>query len=229
MSASRGDPIPQRHNSAMHSRPGSATRLLIAGLCLMVLGAGLGLWILLGRGNEPFAVDVWWETLISFDRGAVLTWISFAMNWIGGGWFATFAVPIAVALILLLLRRPWSAAFFVAAELLSALVVQVLKHVFGRARPEDILVVSDFGSFPSGHVANAATIAIAVWVLLPRWWTAALGAVWIVLMAFTRTYLGAHWLSDTVGGALVGGGAALVLGAVFARLLVRERARPVEP
>ena len=55
-------------------------------------------------------------------------------------------------------------------------MVQLLKNLFGRARPEDILVVSDFGSFPSGHVANAATIAVAIGMIVPNVWVWVAGA-----------------------------------------------------
>ncbi|MBN9188854.1 MAG: phosphatase PAP2 family protein, partial [Microbacterium sp.] len=89
-------------------------------------------------------------------------------------------------------------------------------------RPENIIVISDFGSFPSGHVANAATIAAVAFVLFPRVWTAVAGAAWVVLMAFSRTYLHAHWLSDTLGGALIGCGAALLVAAAFSGPLLRE-------
>ena len=128
------------------------------------------------------------------------------MNWIGGGWFGTLAVPLGGAVALILLKRPWSAAYFLAAEAVSVAMVQVLKHLFGRVRPEDIIVVSDYGSYPSGHVANAATIAAAAVVLFPRLWVVIVGAAWVLLMALSRTYLHAHWLSDTIGGTLIGVG-----------------------
>ena len=138
------------------------------------------------------------------------------MNLLGGGWFGVLVVPLAGAVALIVLKRPWSAAFFLAAEAASAGAVQVLKHLFGRVRPEDIIVISDYGSFPSGHVANAATIASAAVVLFPRLWVVIVGAAWVLLMALSRTYLHAHWLSDTIGGALIGAGAALVVAGVFA-------------
>jgi len=197
---------------------------LSGGLVLLALGVGLGAWVL-ARGNDPFMIDAWWSELLATNRVEPLLWFSYAMNALGGGWFGVFGVPILVAVLLVALRRPWAAAYFLAAEIVSAAIVQVLKHVFGRERPDDIIVVSDFGSFPSGHVANATTIAVALAVIFPRVWVVVAGAVWVLLMAFSRTYLGAHWLSDTAGGALVGAAAALLLAAAFAAPLARERAR----
>ncbi len=200
----------------------SVVTLLVTGGALVVLACLLGLWVLL-RGEQPFAVDVTWNALVTAWFNPVLLAFSRAMNWLGGGWFGVLAMPIAGALALILARRPWAAAYFLTAEAVSAAGVQVLKHAFGRVRPEEILVVSDFGSFPSGHVANAATIAVAAFVIFPRAWVVAVGAVWVLLMAFSRTYLHAHWLSDTLGGGLIGAGAALLVAGAFAVPMARER------
>jgi undecaprenyl-diphosphatase len=83
--------------------------------------------------------------------------------------------------------------------------------------------MSDFGSFPSGHVANAATIAVTLGIIVPRVWVWVVGAIYTLLMAISRTYLGAHWITDTIGGALVGAGAALLVWTVFAQRMERER------
>ncbi|MCR2783835.1 MULTISPECIES: phosphatase PAP2 family protein [unclassified Microbacterium] len=198
--------------------------LLVPGLVLIAFACGLGGWILL-RGTTPFIVDDWWNlTLLQWTVEPV-TLFSYAMNWLGGGVVGVFVVPIGGALVLVLLRRYIGALFFIAASVFSAAGVQVLKHLFGRARPEEIIVISDYGSFPSGHTANAATIAVVAVVLFPRVWVAVAGAVWVALMAFSRTYLHAHWLSDTLGGAFVGAGAALVVAAAFAVQLRAEQNR----
>jgi membrane-associated phospholipid phosphatase len=42
-------------------------------------------------------------------------------------------------------------------------------------------------------------------------------------MTYCRTCLAAHWLSDTVEGALVGGGVGLLLWWIFEPLPARER------
>jgi undecaprenyl-diphosphatase len=41
--------------------------------------------------------------------------------------------------LLLVARRLWGAVFFLAASIAGALVVQLLKGIFGRVRPEEML------------------------------------------------------------------------------------------
>lgn len=199
-------------------------RLLVPGLVLIACACGLGGWILL-RGPSPFLVDEWWNmALLGWSSDALIAFGQ-AMNWLGAGVFGVFVVPIGGAIVLVLFRRYFGALYFVAASVFSAAAVQVLKRLFGRARPEEILVISDYGSFPSGHTANAATIAVVAVILFPRLWVAVTGAVWVVLMGFSRTYLHAHWFSDTLGGALIGAGVPLVLAAAFAVPLRSELTR----
>lgn len=214
-------------NGAMHvdRTDAAATPRLawwIAGLLLVIASAGIG--AAATAGTHPPAIDEWWNRVIAGAPEALIGF-SLAMNFLGGGWFGVFGVPIGGALVLFAARRRWGAAFFLLASVISAGLVQLLKHAFGRARPEDILVISDYGSFPSGHTANAATIAVVLVVLFPRAWVALVGGAWTLLMALSRTILHAHWLSDTLGGALAGAGAAFLVAAVLAMPIHRERLR----
>lgn len=200
-------------------------RPLWIGAGLVVAGALLGVAIVVGLDNGTFALDRAWNDLLAATRTPVALWFAYALDWIGGGLIGILVLPGIIVVVLLVLRRPWAAGYFVACELASAGIVQIMKHTVGRARPEDILVVSDYGSFPSGHVANATTIAVALFVIFPRLWMGIAGVVWVAAMAWSRTYLGAHWLSDTLGGALVGAGASLLVAAAFARPLATEQKR----
>ncbi len=193
---------------------------LVIGVVLLVLAIGLGIQVTL---EADIDIDDWWNSFV--DVFSPLQPGAFVMNFLGGGWFATFVVPLGAAAILLALRRPWGALFALCASAGSALAVQLLKAAFGRTRPEDMIVVSDHGSYPSGHTANAATIAVIAVVIVPRVWVAVLGAAWVFAMAFSRTQVHAHWFSDTVGGTLAGLGAALVVAALFTAVLERERER----
>jgi membrane-associated phospholipid phosphatase len=195
---------------------------VIGGFAAVIAAAMLGL-IVSARQDFLFEFDEEWAEDVLAVRGPIGDVFSYFMNALGGGIVGVFAVPILAAVTLLVFRRPWGALYFIVASAASAGAVQLLKNLFGRARPDDIIVASDFGSFPSGHVANAATIAVALGVIMPHVWVWVWGAVYTVLMAASRTYLGAHWLSDTLGGMLVGAGVALLVWVVFATPLERER------
>ncbi|MDQ1579794.1 MAG: hypothetical protein QOD05_569 [Microbacteriaceae bacterium] len=178
------------------------------------------------RPSEPFALDVRWMNEVIEHREPYWTVPALLMDFLGGGLFGVVIVPTCTILALLLFRRPWGALYYALAAALSAGVVQALKLTVGRARPEDILVHSDLGSFPSGHTANAATIAVTLGIIFLRTWVWAAGTVYTVLMLLSRTYLGAHWLSDTAGGLLLGAGLAVVVWAPFAYKVLAERSRP---
>jgi len=188
---------------------------LVSGLVVIVAAVLLGGIIAL-RGNLPFEADAEWMEEILEHRNPVWEVPSLVMNFLGGGWFA-FALPGVVVIVLCVRRRFWSALFLAASSVLSALAVQLLKGVIGRPRPEDMLVTADFGSFPSGHSANAATLVVCLGIVLRRAWVWAAGAAYVILMMLSRTYLGAHWVSDTVGGLLLGVAVALIVWAPLAR------------
>lgn len=195
--------------------------LLVTGAGLIVLSCLLGAWIFyLGH---PFVIDATWNELLAAWASPFVFGFSLVMNFLGGGWFGTIVVPLGGALALVLMKRPWSAAYFLTAEAVSAGLVQLLKLIFGRVRPQDMSVVADVGSYPSGHVTNAATIATAAVLLFPRLWVLIVGVMWVLLMALSRTYLHVHWLSDTIGGMLLGVGVALVIAAFFVNVIKKER------
>ncbi len=194
----------------------------VSGLAAVVIAGGLGLLIFL-RQNGPFFVDARWMGEILENRAPWLDVPALALSWIGGGWFGVIFVPVATIAVLLIVKRRWAALYYALAALFSVALVQLLKAVFDRPRPEDMLVVADVGSFPSGHVANAATIAVSLALIFGRAWIWYAGALYTISMALSRTYLGAHWLSDTIGGALIGAGIAVIVWAPLASRMIRER------
>ncbi|WBU36898.1 phosphatase PAP2 family protein [Homoserinibacter sp. YIM 151385] len=172
---------------------------LVAAVAAILLVAGLGLLITL-RGTTQLDLDAEWMAELLERRIGALVAVALLFDWLGGGIVGVFVVPIGIAVLLLVRRRPWGALAFVLASALSAGLVQVIKHLFGRERPVDILVVADYGSFPSGHTANAATIAVVLGLILQRRWVWIAGLIWTIGMLLARTYVGAHWLTDTLGG-----------------------------
>ncbi|MGE3192661.1 MAG: phosphatase PAP2 family protein [Microbacteriaceae bacterium] len=198
---------------------------IAAGVALL-LAVGLGALVTV-RTLNPEGLDAEWMEEIVEHRSPFWEVPARVFDFIGGGWFAVLVVPIGVAVALLVARRPWAASAFILGSALSSGAVQLMKALFGRARPEDILVPLDSGSFPSGHAANAATVVVLLALLLRRRWVAVAGSVYVVLMALSRTYLGAHWVTDTVGGILIGAAMAVLVWVLFARKLAGERERAV--
>ncbi|MGO4689750.1 phosphatase PAP2 family protein [Glaciibacter sp. 2TAF33] len=201
----------------------SARWPLISGFSALALAVAIGALITLREKGKPLWIDVEWLQELVEHRSPFWNVPSLVMNYIGAGIIGVFVVPVLIVAILLFIKRPWAAGYYLLATLVSSGLVQLLKHLFGRARPEDILVISDFGSFPSGHVANAAVMATTLAIIFPKTWVWVAGAVYTVIMLLSRTYLGAHWLSDTIGGMLLGVGVAVALWAPFAAKLNGER------
>ena len=198
---------------------------LVSAFAVLVVAVLIGALVMLRGAGNPLGFDTEWMDEILEHRSPVWEIPSLAMNYLGGGVIGVFIVPIAIIAALGLFRRFWAALYFTAATVLSAGLVQLLKSLFGRARPEEILVHADFGSFPSGHVANATTMAVVLAIILRRSWIWVAGVVYVILMLLSRTYLGAHWLSDTFGGLLLGVGVAVIVWAPMANRLFRENER----
>lgn len=189
------------------------------------LGLAVAIGLLVVLRESPLQLDAVWMEKVIEHRGPHWDVPAHLMDRVGGA-LGVGGMIIALGSALLLARRRWAALFTVGAAALNVVVVQLLKNLFARARPEDILVMVDFGSFPSGHVANAATVA-TIFVLVfglrrERWWLWILGAAWIVAMALSRTYLGAHWVTDTLGGVLVGAAVAVIVWGPFAERIEAE-------
>ncbi len=113
----------------------------------------------------------------------------------------------------------WRARAWLAfgAVFVTAALVMGLKFVFRRQRPKgtwgQIYRSTDPHSFPSGHAARGALLAVLAGGLIS--WQVGLGvAVWALAMAAARVAMGVHYLSDVVVGFVVGvlmGGLTLTL------------------
>lgn len=210
--------------------------LCAAGLAAMVaLGAILDFGALHDEALVPlFAIDTWcdhvfWRTMSGFG--------------LAGFWFALLA-GVAVALALCpfsaghtLERKRLRLGRFVLIERLlfvglvlatGGIVVQMLKHAVGRARPALMGQVGAFhfdvfslkaslASFPSGHAVTAFSLLFCVFALAGQsaqkpsffgfWAYYSLrfcACVLALLVALSRLMLQAHYVSDVVAGATLG-------------------------
>ena len=90
---------------------------------------------------------------------------------------------------------------------IMASVVILLKFSIRRKRPDgewgQIYRITDPHSFPSGHAARSAALAVMGLAIGPPWFGAAL-VLWAPWVGLSRVALGVHYLSDVVVGWLVG-------------------------
>ena len=187
---------------------------LLSGLACSVLAVVLGAAVVWLVSGVP-AVDQWWHDLVVATRTDAAVWIARVLNRVGGTRAGVVMTLVLIVIVLLVLRSPAKALFVAVAPLVSVSIVQLLKRLFGRMRPEDMLVTSDSGSFPSGHAANAATVAVIVCVLFPRLWVVLVAGAYAAAMGLSRTVVSAHWLSDIAGGMLLGSGIVLLIAAAM--------------
>lgn len=108
--------------------------------------------------------------------------------------------------------KQWALRMFLAIGITAA-AVTALKFIIRRRRPEGewgaIYRKADPHSFPSGHAARAALIAVLIAGWGPGWlvpWV----VLWAPLMPIARVTMGLHYLSDTLAGAALGAVAAAV-------------------
>jgi len=127
------------------------------------------------------------------------------------------------------------AAFLFLAVAASGLIVDLLKIVFGRARPkllfrDDLYGFTwwgrgaDLWSFPSGHAATVIALAAALTLLWrrawPLYWSLAL------LICASRVIIDAHYLSDVIAGGWIGILTVWALQAGFSRFTFGLRDTP---
>lgn len=129
--------------------------------------------------------------------------------------------------------------YFFATIAISGVLVQIVKHLVGRARPPLLSVDGAFhfqgfvtqnalASFPSGHTTSAFAAAIALGYMRQDWRRGLLAGA--VLIGLSRILVGAHFPSDVVAGAALGSIVSLALARSFARrgLAFRTRAGRIE-
>jgi undecaprenyl-diphosphatase len=123
----------------------------------------------------------------------------------GDSWF----ILLALFIVWLFSDGAWHrmTALMAAGSVGLALVVLVIKFTIKRRRPEGkwgaIYRNTDPHSFPSGHAARTALLAVIALAIGPLWFGLLL-AIWAPLVSLARVWMGVHYLSDVVVGILLG-------------------------
>lgn len=194
----------------------AARRDLLIGLALLVALAA------------AFAVDQPVARMMAGNDAQIVAAARF-VSWFGQGGVVLLPTGL-LTLAAIAAKRPWPTiaarldpliarcAVIFTTVAAAGIVNDVLKVVFGRARPFLWLAGDDSGfgffrygakvaSFPSGHTATSVAAAVVFSALFPRWRVAF--ALFAGLIALSRIIAGAHYPSDVIAGAAVGGFAAV--------------------
>ncbi|MBC9937353.1 MULTISPECIES: phosphatase PAP2 family protein [unclassified Leucobacter] len=198
------------------ARPSPRYAALIGAVLVLLVAAG-GVYFFIA-GSGPLPVDSWWHAHVGAAPGTALHAIAAFLAIVGGQIGALVCFVIAFG-ILILARRGRDALAVGFAGVLGVAGSEILKRLVQRPRPPEQFFSSHGYSYPSGHSMAAAALAVSLALValgardLDRRLSRAatvLAIAWTLVMMWSRTALHVHWLSDTLAGAALGIGAALI-------------------
>jgi membrane-associated phospholipid phosphatase len=133
------------------------------------------------------------------------------------------ALAVVAAAVTSLRTVPATFGRVLGSALLAWVLLEAVYAVYDRPRPEEVVTDpslnghswAHLNSFPSGHMAITAALAVAVALRFPRLryalWT------YVAAVAFTRVFFGAHFPLDVVAGTALGTASALLVAIAFDR------------
>ena len=139
------------------------------------------------------------------DRPGVLRTLAMIFAHSGDSWF--WLVALAILWLFGIENWKYLATIMILSILVTAVMVLLIKFTVRRRRPEgewgNIYRKTDPHSFPSGHAARAAMLAVLGITIGPDWFGWLL-IIWAPLVIFARVAMGVHYLSDVIAGAMLG-------------------------
>jgi len=177
-------------------------------------------WLVAGALGIAFAwsLDGRVDAALNVSQKPVLHSFADGSTKLGQGWVPAL-IGLVVILIFLLFRRPLAAArvfFIVLTCEITGLAAVIVRLFAGRTRPSShmpqgfygiwhdghwIMGQFEFSAFPSGHVAMAAGLATAIWLMHRGW--GAVAALFALAVAWSRVALQSHHFSDVTAAAVL--------------------------
>lgn len=151
--------------------------------------------------------------------------MGFVTGWGEGPMFALIIIAYSI-------QRQWyRAGEFLAAGILSSVLVQVFKRVVFAPSPRPMAVIEWSATelatdlelplqhaFPSGHTTTAFVFFTLIALHWRRPAIQGFAIFCAIAVAVSRVYLMAHWITDVMAGAVLGMGIAFAVHALFQRV-----------
>jgi DHA1 family tetracycline resistance protein-like MFS transporter len=201
------------------------------GIAVALLASAPALGLLLAQTGLQRVDETLFRAINGLGPGPEVLWVALDPH------TRNYILLIVLAVVAAALSRPRRVFDAFARVMTSALVawglLEAIYAVYDRARPEETVAAGEISlhghswahlnSFPSGHMAITAALAVATAVAFPRVRT----ALWVYVgaVAFTRVLFGAHFPLDVLAGTALGTASALLVAVAFARVRVRAAAR----
>lgn len=121
-------------------------------------------------------------------------------------------VWIAIAIILLFVKKYRKVGVMVGASLLGSLVFNnmIVKNIVARPRPYRMIetlsiLIPEPGeySFPSGHTSSSFAAGVVLYLMLPKKYGVP-AMILAFLIGISRLYVGVHYPTDVLGGMVMG-------------------------
>src|SRR5262245_8397053 len=163
-----------------------------------------------------FALDTAARSVFFAAPGSAVEFLMKNVSYFGEGWSLALACTLLAILGFVLGKEKWLHAGVIGLYALvgSALAVQLLQHVVGRARPRvadtpflfhgffPAAGLTGFDAFPSGHAVATFSLAVVLGRAFPK--LRPLFFSLAFLISLSRLYVEAHFFSDVVTGAVGG-------------------------
>ncbi len=179
-------------------------------ILLSAIGATIISLLVYNNGTAPLAIDVSVRDFFISIRAPFLNGLVIALTHCGD----TLTIVALCAILLVLPSRKKYGIPVSLAALTGLAIYKPMKHLFLRARPEQVFHLIEQGgySFPSGHsVTSVVVYGLLLYLIGKHCKNPALrkclSAVCLIFALFigpSRLYVGVHWFSDVVCGMLIG-------------------------
>jgi len=199
------------------------TKWIISTLCILGFLI-IGLYFI--QLEDNFIDKTIYNLIISLKSNTATTFFKIITS------FASVKFMIIISIIILLLKKLKHIRYFIILNIINDVVLNtILKFIFKRERPIDLMLVEESGySFPSGHTMMAtAFYGFIIYLISKSKYKKrtkiilnTLLTILILLIGISRIYLGVHYATDVIAGFLIGLSYLIIFTHIIDKFLIKK-------